>query len=98
MKKSEQESFVKVAQADAGFQKFLDTVSPRRPDGVQEVFIAELFLILQILWEIYQILKRLGFFKAWFQTIKVKAAMKASSKEKKLAYLDGIKRSLIQPV
>ena len=90
-------TFVQNVQASKGFMKFVDGVSPRVA-GVQPVFIEELFLILQYLWEIYQILKSLGFFKAWFETMKVKRAMRGkTTAEKELALLK-VKMDLVVPV
>jgi hypothetical protein len=71
---------------DPAFKQFVDEVSPRTVRGIQPVFIAEFFTILQILWEIYQILKKLGVFSAWFQKRQVRLALKkASITEKEIA-------------
>lgn len=75
------EVFLQVVQSDADFTAWVDSVSPRvsvapSVPAIQQVWIAELFLVLKILWEIYQILKAKGWFKAWFETRKVKRAMR----------------------
>lgn len=90
------EAFVQTVQEDDSFTKWVDGVSPRKA-GVQQVFIAELFLVLQILWEIYQILKKLGFFSAWFQTMKVKRAMRREEVKDKEVFLMKVRDGLLSP-
>lgn len=92
-----QAEFVQVVQTDPEFVKFVEDVSPRL-DGVQQVWIAELFLVLKILWEIYQILKGLGFFKKWFETRKVKKAMRLEKVALKETALMHVRDSLTVPV
>lgn len=91
------EAFVQTVQEDGEFTKWVDSVSPRKA-GVQPVFIAELFLVLQILWEIYQMLKKFGFFSAWFQTMKVRRAMKREEVKDKEIYLKKVRDGLVSPV
>lgn len=91
------EAFVQTVQEDGSFTKWVDSVSPRKA-GVQQVFIAELFLVLQILWEIYQIMKKFGFFKAWFETMKVRRAMRREEVKDKEVYLMHVRDGLISPV
>lgn len=86
--------FVQVMQQDEDFKKFVDNVSPR-VEGIQQVWIAELFMVLKLLWEIYQILKGLGFFKGWLETRKVKRAMKGKTTEQKEVALTSVRDGLL---
>lgn len=83
------------AKADLAFQSFVDKVSPKNHMNQQPVFFAELVLILKILWEIYSILKTLGFFKAWWTTLKVKYAMKKLTVAQQEVALTNIRNGLV---
>lgn len=89
------QGFVQTVQEDKEFSRWVDDVSPRSPSGVQQVWIAELFLVLKILWEIYQILKALGWFKGWWETRKVKRAMRGLTATEKENALLKVRDSLI---
>lgn len=89
--------FVQVLQQDAEFNKFVDNVSPR-VQGIQQVWIAELFMVLKLLWEVFQILKGLGFFKGWFETRKVKKAMRGQTTEQKELMLLEVRNGLLSSV
>lgn len=93
---NEYEFFVSNAKDDAGFSAFVEKVSPN--GQVQQVWIAELFLVLKILWEIYSILKKFGFFAAWWETRKVKAAMRSLSVREKEHKLSQIRNGLLKTV
>lgn len=69
-KKTSEEShldFVVKVQQDEGFVKWLDKVSPRQ-SGIQKVWIAELFEILRLLYEIYKIIAGANFIASWWYT------------------------------
>lgn len=72
---SHAEFTVMVDNTDLQFRAFVNSVSPKNPSGVQPVFLAELFLVLKILWEIYQWMKGKGWFSKWLLARKVRAAM-----------------------
>lgn len=86
--------FVTVVQADPAFAKWVDGVSPR-VSGIQQVWVAELFFVLKLLWEIYQILKGRGFFSAWFQTRKVRIAMRGKTVAEKEEALSKVRNDLL---
>lgn len=53
------------------FGHFVDDVTPK--EAIQQVI--SIGTILAILWQVFQILKDLGFFKKWLAVRKVRAAM-----------------------
>ena len=71
--------YLGAAELEPGFQRFVDDVSPRTADGVQPVFWAEFFLVLKILWEIYQLLKARGWFQKWLTKVRIKKALAGRS-------------------
>lgn len=75
---------------DPGFLKFVEQISPPK-NGIREVFLPDLLTVLKLLWEIYTILKSLGFFSRWLKTRELKRIMAnnilVSDKEKALAEL-----------
>lgn len=83
---------------DGEFQRFVDNVSPKNAHGQQPVFFAELMLILKILWEIYSIMKNLGFFAKWWETMKVKRAMRKMTLSQQEVALLNIRNGLIVQV
>lgn len=89
IKQMSHQQFVEFSDHDPKFREFVDSVSPRE-NGVQPVFFAELFLILKILWEVYTILKGLGFFSKWFTTMRVRAAMKVKNIDERERRLQAI--------
>lgn len=71
------EDFVLVVSQDDGFRLFVAEVTPE--GQVQQVWLAEAIALLKLLWEIYQILKALGFFDwiaKFFAVRKTKKAMR----------------------
>lgn len=91
------QAMVDEAKADAGFNVFVDKVAPR-VKGVQQVFFAELYLILQILWEIYTWMKKLGWFDRWLKTSQVRRAMKLPTRAAQERELQKIRVSLTKVV
>jgi hypothetical protein len=87
---TDQDNFTTTVVQVKGFRQFVDGVSPRAKNGVQPVFLAEAFLVLQILWEIYQFVKKMGWLEAFFAKRKVKQAMRAETKEAKAVELQTI--------
>ena len=87
-----------VAKQDAGFNLFVDDVSPRDARGAQPVFFAELYLVLQVLWQIYQFLDKMGFFKKFFTVLRVKRAMKKGTPAAKQEALEVLRDGLVVPV
>lgn len=87
-----QELVVQTRQ-DSEFASWVDEVSPR-VRGVQPVFFAELFLILQILWEIYSWMKKLGWFDRWLKTLAVKRAMRKATRVEQERALQTIRTNL----
>lgn len=71
---ADHESFVQTVQADDGFKKWAEGVSPEVA-GIRKVWLKEFFLVLQLLWEVYQILRKNGFIKFWWETRKVRRAL-----------------------
>ena len=83
---------------DPAFAEWVDKVSPPKKPGVQPVFFAELFLILQILWEVYSWMKKLGWFDKWLKTMAVKWAMRQKTRAEQERALQKIRTSFIVPV
>lgn len=75
---------------DPGFNKFVDEVSPKEK-GVQKVFLAELLLVLKVLFTIYELLQGMGFFQKFFAKARVKAAMRNKTPEEKEAALKAVR-------
>ena len=67
-------AFVQTVQSDVQFNSWVKEVSPEVV-GIQRVWLQELFLILKILWEIYQLLRKYGIIKFWWETRKVTRAL-----------------------
>lgn len=84
---SEREILVAAAKADNGFRDWLDLVAPGVKSGeVHQVWLPELFMILKLLWEIYQFLQEQGCFKKMMVSRKVyKALRKPSPEDQELA-------------
>lgn len=79
------------AKKDDGFRAFVDEVNPRDSDGIQKVWISEAFLIIKILWELYNVLKELGWFSALFAKWRIKKAMKLPTEIQREAALNAVK-------
>lgn len=91
------EGFVLHVRQDPMFREFLDTVAPKEKDsGIQKVWLSELFLILKILWEIYNVLKGMGWFTKWWTTIKLKRAMAKKDEAEKQEALAVIRNGLMK--
>lgn len=80
--KEEQSVLREAAMRDEGFQNWVDLVSPGAPvaGAVKEVWLPELFAILQLLWEIYQWLVAKGWIKSIIVSWKVSRALRRNGK------------------
>jgi hypothetical protein len=76
-------------QNDKQFEKFVRSVTPK--DQVEEVWLGTVLAILKALWELYQILKALGFFDRWLLRREIKAVMNNYVGEWRLEQLRAVK-------
>lgn len=71
---NEQQGYLTAIEQDPEFDAFIESVTPH--EEIQQVWMAEFFLILKILWELFQLMKGLGWFDKWLKVRKVRRAMK----------------------
>jgi hypothetical protein len=95
MRENTHKEFLLRAQYDIRFMAFVEDVSPRNHAGKQPVFFEELFLVLKILWAIYEILKSRGWFSKWLAKKQVREAMKLETTIAKEAALLRIQENLV---
>ncbi len=86
---------VRRAQYDIRFMAFVEEVAPRQKPGKQPVFFEELFLVLKILWAIYEILKARGWFSRFMAKKQIKQAMRLETVIAKEAALLRIQENLV---
>jgi hypothetical protein len=71
---NEHQIFQTTVEQDPQFEAFVKDVTPA--DQVQQVWLSEFFLILKILWELFQLMKSLGWFDRWLKVRAVRRAMR----------------------
>lgn len=95
VKNPEHAALVVKSKTDYEFNAWVLQLSPRDVTGRQPVFFEEAFLILKILWAIYQALKSAGVFSRFMVRRQVRKALLLSTIDAKEQTLLGIRDALL---